>query len=177
MRYECAVEMSTLSIGTVNSMRRSEFVETFGGVFEASAWVAEEAWERRPFRDRDVLRYRMIEVVRKAGIERQTRLITPHPDLGSPPDRLSRASASQQASEGLDRLGEPDRAQFRENNAVFRERFGFPFVICVRLNDVNAILKAFERRLSNDHETEGAAAIDEIYEIAELRFAALIVES
>ena len=65
-------------------------------------------------------------------------------------------------------------ARFREFNRRYREKFGFPFIICARLNKKEAILKAFPRRLENSREQEIETALGEIFKIAELRLRDLI---
>ncbi|MEO0586253.1 MAG: 2-oxo-4-hydroxy-4-carboxy-5-ureidoimidazoline decarboxylase, partial [Planctomycetota bacterium] len=62
-------------------------------------------------------------------------------------------------------------------NAAYRERFGFPFVICAREHRKQAILEAMPVRLENDRATEVATAIEEILKIARLRLADLIWEN
>ena len=73
-------------------------------------------------------------------------------------------------------LSPGEAAIFREYNVSYRERFGFPFVICARENKKEAILAAFPRRLANDVETEIATALTEIDKIATLRLADLLWE-
>ena len=43
------VEM--LTIDQVNQMDREQFVQDFGGLFQKSPWIAEEAYGARPFSD------------------------------------------------------------------------------------------------------------------------------
>ncbi len=50
-----------------------------------------------------------------------------------------------------------------------RGRFGFPFIIAVRLNDKTAILAAMRARLENDKADEIAEAIRQIGLISKLR--------
>ncbi|HSJ03116.1 MAG TPA: 2-oxo-4-hydroxy-4-carboxy-5-ureidoimidazoline decarboxylase, partial [Verrucomicrobium sp.] len=65
---------------------------------------------------------------------------------------------------------------FRYRNDAYRSRYGFPFVVCARLNDKRSILASFGSRLTNDRETEIATALTEIEKIAKLRLVALIAE-
>jgi 2-oxo-4-hydroxy-4-carboxy-5-ureidoimidazoline decarboxylase len=111
-------------------------------------------------------------VVHAAAPEEQLALIRAHPELAGKAaiDRtLTEASTAEQASAGLDRLTEEEFARFHALNAAYRERFGFPFIICVRLTDKAGILSAMEARLANDRETEIATAIAQIGEIVRLR--------
>ena len=74
----------------------------------------------------------------------------------------------------MDKLGTEEAALFDKYNHEYRERFGFPFVICARQNKKEAMLAGFERRLKNSPEQEIEAALAEILKIAELRLHDLI---
>ena len=52
-----------LDIATINAMDQATFVETFGGIFEKSPWVAEEGWSARPFDSIDDLHGELYAVV------------------------------------------------------------------------------------------------------------------
>ncbi len=111
-------------------------------------------------------------VVHSASGEEQLALIRAHPELAGKAaiDRtLTDASAAEQASAGLDRLTPEEFARFHALNAAYRERFGFPFIICVRLTDKAGILAAMEERLRHERDEEIATAIAQIGEIVRLR--------
>jgi 2-oxo-4-hydroxy-4-carboxy-5-ureidoimidazoline decarboxylase len=71
-------------------------------------------------------------------------------------------------------LNDEEFARFERLNAAYRERFGFPFIICVRRHTRASILAEYERRLKNDPSAELAAALAEIGEITRLRLAAKV---
>ena len=153
---------------------RGEFLRRVGHVAEGSPWVAEAAWELGPFPDRAAMAEAFGAVIRAAPAERQLALIRAHPDLAGRAARageLTPESAGEQASAGLDRLVPADLERVARLNAAYRERFGFPFVICVRGRSAAEILDAGEARLGNDREAERAAAIEEIAAIIALRLA------
>ena len=103
-------------------------------------------------------------------------LIRAHPELAGKAaiDRtLTDASTAEQASAGLDRLTQAEFDRFHALNAAYRDRFGFPFIICVRKTDKAGILAAMQTRLANDRATELAAALHEIGEIVRLRLEAM----
>lgn len=147
----------------------AEFVTRFGFLFEHSPWVVERAASRRPFAD---LHAGLMQVVADASEAEQLALVRAHPELAGKAaiDRtLTAESTAEQASAGLDRLTEAEFARFHELNAAYRARFGFPFVICVRLTDKAGILAAMERRLGNDRDGELATALAEVGRIVKLR--------
>jgi OHCU decarboxylase len=106
--------------------------------------------------------------VAKATDDEKLSLIRAHPDLIGD-DEITDSSRAEQASAGLDHASAEEVKQFREYNRQYRERFGFPFVICARLHKKEAIARAFPVRLRNSREQEMQTALDEIYKIADLR--------
>jgi len=168
---------SHYTILVLNSFSRDEFVRVIGPVFEQSPWIAEAGWNKKPFTNLEHLHSALMELVRDAGMEKQVQLIQAHPDLvgrAALAGMLTAESNREQASAGLDRLTPEEIAQFQNHNHAYREKFGFPFVICARLNKKEAILKGFEVRLKNSREQEIAAALEEIGKIARLRLQDLI---
>jgi 2-oxo-4-hydroxy-4-carboxy-5-ureidoimidazoline decarboxylase len=47
-------------------------------------------------------------------------------------------------------------------NQQYKQKFGFPFVICARENKKEAILSGLERRLNNSKETEAITGVEEV---------------
>lgn len=159
-------------LSQLNSLSHDEFVRTVGPVFEHSPWIAEETWPKRPFASVEALHAALCEIVRSAGEGKQLALIRAHPDLVGKlalAGQLTKESTGEQASAGLDRLTAQEVELFQQNNAAYKEKFGFPFVICARLNKKEAILNGFKVRLQNSREQEIQAALGEIFKIAELR--------
>lgn len=149
-------------------MERVEFVRVVGPIFEHSPWVAARTESQRPFPSREALQTALIATVEKASEEEKVCLIRAHPDLIGD-DELTAASESEQASAGLQDATPEEAKQFREYNRQYWERFGFPFVICARLNKKEAIARAFPVRLRNSRKQEIEIALQEIFKIAELR--------
>lgn len=166
-----------LSIEEVNRMYREEFISRFGAVFERSPWVAEGAWERRPFDDLDGLHAAFVRTVHDAPEERRVALIRAHPDLARKAalaGELTEESANEQASAGLDRLSPEEYERFHRLNAAYREKFGLPYVVCVRDHTRETIFAGAEERLSNTREEEIGAALYEISRISRLRLEDLV---
>jgi 2-oxo-4-hydroxy-4-carboxy-5-ureidoimidazoline decarboxylase len=157
------------SLAELNACDAAAFTAVLGGLFEHSPWVAEETAARRPFRDAAHLHADLCATMRRAPRERRLALIRAHPDLAVRLEKLTEASQREQAGAGLDRLGEAELAEFKGLNAAYRERFGFPFVICARLNAKEAILEAMRRRLGHAPAAEEETALGEIEKIATLR--------
>jgi len=161
------------NVKELNALGREEFTRALAPVFEHSPWVAARTAGKRPFADRADLHAALCETVMKASNDEKLALIRAHPDLVGR-DVLTAESKSEQASAGLGELSREEIERFTEFNARYHERFGFPFVICARLNKKQAILDAFPIRLQNSREQEIEIALREIFKIADLRLKDLV---
>ena len=165
-------------IQDVNLMDQSTFVSIFGSVYEHSSWVAEAVWRHRPFATLDGLHAAMDGIVQGAGQSRQMTLIKAHPELAgrlAGSGQLTAESRAEQAQAGLGSLSENLTKRMLELNDCYQKKFGFPFIICARLNNVATILQAMEDRLTNSGETEFSTALREISKIGRLRLADIVV--
>ena len=90
---------------------------------------------------------------------------------------LTPSSTQEQASAGLNKLSSEEVAAFQRHNDSYKQKFGFPFVICARLNKKEAILNAFPVRLENTREQEIKTALEEIYKIAYFRLKDIVLDT
>jgi 2-oxo-4-hydroxy-4-carboxy-5-ureidoimidazoline decarboxylase len=160
------------SLAALNTSDRAAFTAALGHLFEHSPWVAEEAWSQRPFASAEALHTALCATMRAAPRERQLALIRAHPDLAgrlAQQKKLTAESTREQASAGLDQLTDAELAGFTRQNDAYKAKFGFPFIICARLNAKAAILDAMQTRASNPPDTEFTTALGEIEKIARLR--------
>jgi OHCU decarboxylase len=159
-------------LSTLNGFSQAKFVAVCGPLFEHSPWIAERTWPSRPFASLKQLHARLCETMFAATESEQRALILAHPDLvGNMADsgQLTSASSDEQTAAGLTTLSGSEIAQFQAWNQQYRERFGFPFIICARENKKEAIQTAFPRRLAQAPEVEWRTALSEITKIARFR--------
>ncbi|MBW6507073.1 MAG: allantoinase PuuE [Rhodobacteraceae bacterium] len=158
-----------------STLAREDFVARFGGVFEHSPWVAERAFalELGPAHDSAAgLHAALARAFRAASGAERLDVLRAHPDLAgklAAARRLTEASASEQASAGLDALTDAERARFSALNAAYTARHSFPFIIAVRDHGKSGILAAFETRLEAAPEVEFETACRQVERIALLR--------
>jgi 2-oxo-4-hydroxy-4-carboxy-5-ureidoimidazoline decarboxylase len=160
------------TLGTLNACDREAFVAVLGHLFEHSPWVAAETFDKRPFKSADDLHAALCATMRGADPERQLALVRAHPDLAgrlAQAGKLTASSTGEQSAAGLDRLTPAETAEIGRLNDAYKARFGFPFVICARLNAKDTILAAMRARLGNGPDAELSTALDEIAKIGRLR--------
>jgi 2-oxo-4-hydroxy-4-carboxy-5-ureidoimidazoline decarboxylase len=154
-----------------------EFVAALASVYEHSPWVAAAVAGQRPFASLDSLNTAMAAAVRATSPAQRLALIELHPDLAGNAARagnMTAESKSEQGGAGLDRLSDTEYALFQQLNEAYRQKFAFPFIVCVRRHTKDSILRQYERRLQNSRTAEMEAALDEIFRIAALRLAHLV---
>lgn len=156
----------------VNTLSPQQFVETFGGIYEHSPWVAEAAAKQRPFASMQQMKQAFSQAVQQAPESQKLALVRAHPELGHRmgiDPELSAESTQEQGSAGLDRLSPAEYRQLRDLNDAYQKKFGMPFVICVRQATKAVILEAMEQRLTSSFTEELAEALKQIDAIAALR--------
>jgi OHCU decarboxylase len=161
-----------LTIEALNAMSVHEFTIELGSIFEHSPWVAERASRLRPFASREQLHQTMCDEVARAGTAEQDALILAHPKLGArgrQRTRLTRSSANEQSSAGLDACTDQEYAELLRLNELYMARFAFPFILAVRGHTPQSILASMTQRLGNDQATERATALQQINRIAGFR--------
>jgi 2-oxo-4-hydroxy-4-carboxy-5-ureidoimidazoline decarboxylase len=166
-----------LALDDLNAMAEDAFVAALGGVFEHSPWVARDAYAARPFGSLDELAGALEAAMRAAPRARQLDLIRAHPELAGREARageLTAESAGEQARAGLDRMSAGELHALQALNAAYRERFGFPLVVCVREHTKDSILAWGRERLEHAPDDEVAIALGEIAKIARLRLDDLV---
>jgi xanthine permease len=190
-----------ITLDQVNHLNRVEFVERFGSLFQGPPWIAEAAYNERPFESVYELRRAFQDAMFDAPPERQLELIRSYPGLGRMVETdqastdvgisqedyemlktasvgrlLGPESLRDQSSAGLDRLTPEEYEKFQRLNNAYREKFDFPLIICVREHTKETILSNGEARLKNPPAQERATALVEVAKIANLRLQDLVEE-
>ncbi len=163
----------------IESAELSLSLTDLGPLFEHSPWVAAAVWAQRPFESLAELHAALEAAIREAPRERQLELIRAHPELAgreAEERTLTRESKGEQASAGLDRLTAGELDALRRLNRSYRERFGFPMIVCVREHTKDSIIAWGTARLEHSREREIGIALGEIVKIARLRLADLLEE-
>ncbi|MGA7328350.1 MAG: 2-oxo-4-hydroxy-4-carboxy-5-ureidoimidazoline decarboxylase [Rhodomicrobium sp.] len=167
-------------MSAINGLDRAAFVQKFGGIFEKAAWVAEKAWEKKPFTTPAELHAAMVDAVKHAPVQDQIALLQGHPDLAGKEAQaatMTASSTSEQSKAGINALTKDEMARIAALNAAYKKKFGFPFIIAVRLYTKEGIFFEFERRLRNHTVIEYANGLENVFRITRLRLDKLLEQS
>lgn len=155
-----------LKLAEINSLALPGFVERLGAVFEHSPWVAERAWKKRPFSSVNDLHAAMIGAVSQAKPEEKLALVRAHPELAGAEAKdgsLTADSSSEQGRLGFTALSREEFLRMAELNRRYREKFGFPCIVALRLHaNRSSVMAEMERRLADAAAAELRSALEQI---------------
>lgn len=153
------------------------FVALLGGAVEHSPWVAQQAWAQRPFDGVEALACAMESAIAQATHAQQLALLNAHPELAgreAAAGTMTDASSSEQGRLGLFDLKSNELARLQSLNLVYRERFGFPLIVALRLHaSLDSVFAEGERRLCHDSATEWSVALAQVGHVMRGRLHAL----
>lgn len=159
-------------IAQINACPRAQFVQLLGGIFEHSPWVAEAAFESRPFADVAALHAAMVAAVRAAPHARQLAFLRAHPELAGKAmvDRsLTAESANEQTRSGLTQCTPAEFARLQAQNSAYKQKFGWPFILAVKQLDRATIIRTFAERLELPAADEFESCLANIEQITRWR--------
>lgn len=168
---------ATLDLPTLNTMTREAFVAAIGSTFEHSPWIAEQAWDARPFDSVEALHAAMLGVVRRAPQAVQLGFLCAHPELAgreAQAGTMTDDSTCEQRSAGLDALTRDELLEMKRLNGAYRQRHGFPFIIAARRHTKAQIFAELRRRAVADTPAEFVEAVEQIGFITRLRLRSLV---
>lgn len=168
-------------LADINAADENRLIELLGGVFEHSPWVAQRAVAARPFASVSDVHRAMVGAVAAASRDEQLALIRAHPELAggeATAGTMTVDSTSEQGRLGLTALPRAEFARITEVNRAYREKFGFPCIVALKLHQTrNTVLAEMQRRLANDRDSEIANALAQIGHITSARLDQLLGNS
>ncbi len=173
--------MSTrrITLQQINEYDQGDFVAALRGLFEGPPWIVTQSWYARPFATLTQLHQTFCQVMYDASLEQKIALLQAHPDLvgrAALAGTLTSESTQEQASAGLNTLSPTEITTFTQFNQAYQNRFGFPFVICVRENKKASILAGFSERIHHPRPQEIEIALAEVAKICLFRLHDLVTQ-
>jgi OHCU decarboxylase len=160
------------SLADLNRADRAAFTAALGGIFEHSPWIAEAAWDARPFADLAALHAAMVAAMRGAPHARVLALLRAHPELAGRAmvdNTLTADSTNEQTRSGLTRCTPEEFAELTRLNAAYNAKFGWPFILAVKHLDRPTIIRTFAERLAGSAADEFEQCLANIEKITRWR--------
>jgi 2-oxo-4-hydroxy-4-carboxy-5-ureidoimidazoline decarboxylase len=161
------------SIEKVNQLSENEFIDTFGNVFEKTNWIANKAFNSKPYKSFDEFIYTIIKIYENSSKEDCLKIFNAHPELAVE-KRLTEDSHKEQRSANLNRCDNEEFNEFKNLNIEYKSKFGFPFIIAVKGKNKNEILDNFRIRVKNEINAEFNEAKKQVKKIATFRLNEII---
>ncbi|XP_033742753.1 2-oxo-4-hydroxy-4-carboxy-5-ureidoimidazoline decarboxylase-like isoform X2 [Pecten maximus] len=172
-------EKTLLSVHDVNQLTSDDFIDVFGNVVEHCSLCAAAVWQHRPFTDVHHIHKLVCDFLDNIPYDGKQGVLRLHPDLAGKVaglGGLTVESQNEQKAAGIDSLTPAEKETIRERNKSYRNKFGFPFVICARKNKKEAILGGLKLRLQNDITEEVLNGVEQVKLIALLRLLSIVEE-
>lgn len=167
-----------MNIDVINSLSNEIFIETFKNIFEKSTFIAEDAKNIRPYKNKKHVIDSFLSIFDSLNLETKIKIINNHPNLGDKIkiyQGLTKSSQEEQTLAGLSQCTEEEFNMFNELNSAFKLKFNIPFIFAVRGKNKNEIINEFQLRLNNaDINSEIEISIEQVKRIASLRLEELI---
>ena len=166
-----------MNLAAINAADRAGFVAALGSIFEHSPWVAERAYDGRPFANIDALHGAMVAAMRGAQRAEQLALIRAHPELAGRAmvrNELTADSTKEQTGAGLTQCTPAEYARLVDLNTRYTAKFGFPFILAVKGYDRQGVIAEFARRVERSADEEFDEALAQIARITRFRLDALV---
>jgi len=167
-----------MNVDSINSLSNKIFIETFKHIFEKSTFIAEDAKNIRPYKNKRHVIDSFLSIFDSLNLESKIKIINNHPDLGDKikiNQGLTKSSQEEQTLAGLSQCTEEEFNIFNELNSAFKLKFNIPFIFAVRGKNKNEIINEFQLRLNNaDINSEIEISIEQVKRIAILRLEELI---
>ena len=161
------------SMDAFNKLNKSEFLSTFGNVFEKTEWIAEKCYDSKPYNNVQELVNKMMEVFENSIKEKHLEILNSHPDLAVK-KKLTKESENEQANANLNQCTNEEFEEFNKLNEKYKKKFGFPFIIAVKGKNKNEILNIFRQRITNNINLEFEEAKKQVKKIATFRLSEII---
>ena len=161
------------SIEKINRLSENEFIGTFGNIFEKTNWIANRAFNSKPYRNFNEFISTIIKIYENSSKEDCIKIFNAHPELAVE-KKLTEDSHKEQKGANLNRCNDEEFNEFKDLNYEYKKKFGFPFIIAVKGKNKSEILINFRKRIKNEIDLEFDEAKVQVKKIANFRLNEII---
>ncbi|XP_076245467.1 2-oxo-4-hydroxy-4-carboxy-5-ureidoimidazoline decarboxylase-like [Calliopsis andreniformis] len=166
-----------LSISEVNALCSEQFEWLFGNVIEHYPDATQHIAFMRPFPSVKNLKMCFYEYLENLDVSEKENVLLRYPDLSeklNENELINAGSEFEQEYAELHTMSKEEKQLFATYNNLYKEKFRFPFVICMYKNNVQTILASIQTRLRSTRENELQIGIQEVKKICSNRIDDLV---
>ncbi|VEN54316.1 unnamed protein product [Callosobruchus maculatus] len=161
-----------LSIQEVNNLLSESFVRIFGNIVEHFPAAAIGVLKHRPFDNTEALVRAISDFLDSMKLSDLEDILQRYPDIFNIFTHNSLLILDK--NYGTNQLSMAERRKLNELNSQYKEKFGFPFIMGYKSNDVFTLFDEIISRLENNREQELEVAIKEVKNIVNIRIHELV---
>ena len=161
------------SIDKINQLTKNDFIGIFGNVFEKTYWIADKAFNLKPYKNINELFSTLIEIYENSSKEECLKIFNAHPKLAVE-KKLTGDSQKEQDNANLNLCNNDEFNEFQNLNTEYIKKFGFPFIVAVKGKNKDEILINFRKRIKNKINLEFEEAKKQVKKIAAFRLKEII---
>ena len=166
--------MKTISsIDKINQFTKNDFIGIFGNIFEKTNWIADKAFNLKPFKNFNELFSTLMKIYENSSKEECLKIFNSHPELAVE-KKLTEDSQKEQNNANLNQCNNEEFNEFQNLNNKYKKKFGFPFIIAVKGKNKDEILINFRKRIKNKINLEFEEAKKQVKKIANFRLNEII---
>jgi len=172
--------MATTRVVTLDELNRmdyEDFIQHLGNLVEHCGICAAAVWALRPFYSVQQLHSEICNFIDQLPSIGREGILRSHPDLAGKIAKLgllTQESTKEQLAAGLNTLTDEEKRKLNYLNDKYKDKFGFPFVVCARENKKDAILNGMATRVNNSQPIELRTGVEEVKKIAYYRLIDLV---
>jgi len=161
------------SINKINQLTKNDFIDIFGNVFEKTYWIADKAYNFKPYKNFNELLFTIFKIYENSSRDDCLKIFNSHPELAIE-KKLTKESQKEQNNANLNQCNDKEFNEFQNLNTIYRKKFGFPFIIAVKGKNKDEILTNFRKRIKNEINLEFKEAKKQVKKIADFRLKEII---
>ena len=162
-----------ISIDKINQLTKNDFISIFGNIFEKTKWIADSAYNLKPYKSSGELSAMIMKIYENTTKENYLKIFNAHPELAVE-NRLTDDSKNEQNNSNLNQCTDEEFNEFKILNNKYKKKFGFPFIIAVKGKNKSEILDNFRKRTKNKINLEFKEAKEQVKKIASYRLNEII---
>jgi OHCU decarboxylase len=162
-----------ISIDKINQLTKNDFISIFGNIFEKTKWIADSAYNLKPYKSSNELSAMIMKIYENTTKENYLKIFNAHPELAVE-NRLTDDSKNEQNNSNLNQCTDEEFNEFKILNNKYKKKFGFPFIIAVKGKNKSEILDNFRKRTKNKINLEFKEAKEQVKKIASYRLNEII---
>ena len=163
-------------VDKVNNFSKSAFMSIFGNVFEKTDWIAEKAFNLKPFSNLNDLKKNFLGIYDNCSNDQYLKIFNSHPQLAIE-KIMTKYSKKEQHESNLDNCTKEELEELTKLNEDYKKKFNFPFIMAVTSFNKKQILDSFRYRIKKNINEEFNEAKIQVKKIGIIRLDQILIKN